>query len=264
MQERHKDRKRYFNEQVFTTEKYVIPYIKADVALSSTTRILEIGCGEGGNMLPFLNAGCEVTGVDLNEKQLELAQEFLSGQVDSKRIHLLFKDIYLVDPSTLGLFDLIIMRDVIEHIHNQEKFMNYVKIFLKPEGKIFFGFPPWRMPFGGHQQICNSIILSKTPYFHLLPAPLYRFVLKLFGEANGTVEALLEIKNTGISIARFEKILRQEKFRTIKKTQYFINPNYEIKFGLKPKHINPLVGQLPFFKDFFITCCYFLVGKNDN
>lgn len=38
-------------------------------------------------------------------------------------------------------FDLIILKDVIEHIPNQEKFIPYIKQFLKPGGRIFFGFP---------------------------------------------------------------------------------------------------------------------------
>ena len=54
-------------------------------------------------------------------------------------------------------FDVIILKDVIEHVPEQEKFVPYLKNFLKPGGQIFFGFPPWYMPFGGHQQVCKNI-----------------------------------------------------------------------------------------------------------
>ncbi len=79
-------------------------------------------------------------------------------------------------------FDLIILKDVIEHIHDQDAILSRLRNFLKPGGHIFFGFPPWQMPFGGHQQVLAHRLLSRTPYFHLLPVPLYRGILKAFGE----------------------------------------------------------------------------------
>ena len=80
------------------------------------------------------------------------------------------KDIYQVDieKDLNGLFDIIVLKDVIEHIHDQAKLIGWMKNFLKPGGIVFFGFPPWYMPFGGHQQMCHSKI-SRLPYIHLLP-----------------------------------------------------------------------------------------------
>jgi len=158
-------------------------------------------------------------------------------------------------------FDLIILRDVIEHIHNQEKFMNCLKKFLKPGGKVFFGFPPWQNPFGGHQQICKSKLLSKLPFFHLLPLPLYKGVLKIFGESTSTINDLAEIKETGISIERFERILKKENWVTDKKMFFFINPNYEVKFGLKPRASFGFISAIPVVRNFFTTACYYLVSK---
>ena len=132
---------------------------------------------------------------------------------------------------------------------------------LKAQGRIFFGFPPWRMPFGGHQQMCTSKFLSKLPFLHLLPRTLYRATLKVFGEKDGTINALLEIKDTGISINRFERIISSENYIFERKQLYFINPNYEVKFGLKPRKINRIISSIPHFRDFFTTCCYCLVRK---
>jgi 2-polyprenyl-3-methyl-5-hydroxy-6-metoxy-1,4-benzoquinol methylase len=143
------------------------------------------------------------------------------------------------------------MRDVIEHIPNQEKFMGYVKKFMKPDGKFFLGFPPWQNPFGGHQQICSSKILSKLPYFHLLPTPVYKLILKTFEKNEARVEGLLEIKETGISIDRFERILKKEKYTIEKRTFFFINPNYETKFGLKPRSQAKLISSIPWVRNYF-------------
>ena len=55
MQERHSDSLRYFNEQALTTQKYVIPYLESLKKIDSSLSVLEIGCGEAGNLKPFLD-----------------------------------------------------------------------------------------------------------------------------------------------------------------------------------------------------------------
>ena len=155
------------------------------------------------------------------------------------------------------------MRDVIEHIPNQEKFMAFAKRFLKPEGKFFLAFPPWQNPFGGHQQICQSKILSKLPYFHLLPKSMYKLMLKWFGETEKRTEELLFIKETGISIERFERILKLEKYQINKRTFYLINPNYETKFGLKPRIQLGIISAIPWVRNFFTTAMYYVISKTD-
>lgn len=212
MQVRHKDRKIYFKEQIYTTQKYVIPYVRKHMEINENTRVLEIGCGEGGNLEPFLDMGCKVVGIDLNKGKIEKGRAYFDSHDRRDNIQFILRDIYKIDINEVGKFDLIIMRDVIEHIHDQEKFMGYVKIFLKDSGKIFFGFPPWQMPFGGHQQVCKNKIASKLPYYHLFPSSIYTGMLKLFGEPQSRIDSLLEIKETGISIERFEKILKKENY----------------------------------------------------
>ena len=260
MQERHKNKKRYFDEQARTTEKFVVPYLKDLMELSAETEVLEIGCGEAGNLKPFVDLGCKATGIDIACNRIELAREFYSDHKLKNNLELICSDIYKVDPAGKK-YDLIIMRDVIEHIPNQEKFMGFVKSFLKAKGKFFLGFPPWQNPFGGHQQISNNKILSKLPYFHLLPKSIYTFILKAFNESDSKIKGLMEIRETGISIERFERILKKEGYTVEKRDFYLINPNYETKFGLKPRKQNRLVSTIPVVRNFFTTAMYYVVSK---
>lgn len=203
MQQRHIDRTLYFKEQILTTEKHVIPFIENHLKVDKQIRVLEIGCGECGNLPPFLDMGCEVVGVDISEPQIEKAKTYLSEFVESGQLTLYVEDIYNMNGPTgidIGSFDLIIMRDVIEHIHNQDKFLGHLRYFLAEQGKVFFGFPPWYMPFGGHQQVVKHKLGSKLPYIHLLPNFLYVGILKLCKVPQRTIDALLEVKETGISI----------------------------------------------------------------
>lgn len=257
MQNRHIDRQKYFDEQSYTTQKYVIPFIDQFKPISSEIRVLEIGCGEGGNLKPFLDLGCLCVGIDLSEQQIENAGKFYKNHPQISKIKLISEDIYKIETFDEP-FDLIMLRDVIEHIPNQEYFMVFVKRFLKSDGVIFFGFPPWYNPFGGHQQVLSGLA-SKIPYFHILPKPLYLGMLNLFGFKKKEVQELLDIHDTGISIERFEKILRKENYKILKKTDYLINPNYEIKFGLQSKKVIFPFNKLPFLKNFYTTAMYYIV-----
>ncbi len=265
MQERHLNRKKYFEEQGITTEKYVIPFIQALKDVNEETSVLEIGCGEGGNLMPFLNAGCKkIVGVDMSQQKIENANLFFETTNNSQNIKFICNDIYNLTVEDIGKFDIIMMRDVLEHIHNQEKFMGFVKRFLKPDSKFFLGFPPWHNPFGGHQQICKSKFLSKLPYFHILPRSVYRFIMKVFGESEATINNLLEVKETGITVERFEKIVKRQHYIIDKRILYFINPNYEIKFGLKPKVVWKFISSIPFVRNFFITTNYYVISLNNT
>jgi SAM-dependent methyltransferase len=264
LQTRHTDKKLYFNEQIYTTEKYVIPFISQAMKVDGSLSVLEIGCGEGGNLKPFLDLGCRITGVDLSESKISNAHKFFEGHPNYTKARFLVKDIYLAENELAEPFDLIIMRDVIEHIHDQERFMGFVKKFLKPGGKFFLGFPPWYNPFGGHQQVATSRILSKLPYFHLFPKPIYRFILKAAGEPPEKVEGFLEIKETGISIERFKRILKIHRYRIILETLFFLNPNYEVKFGLKPRKQSVIVTSIPFFRNFLVTAGYYLIETDQD
>ncbi len=261
MHERHLDKKRYFAEQVYTTDRYVIPFISPFVSISEDLDVLEIGCGHGGNLKPFLDRGCRVTGLDVNPDDTRTAEGFLKEHPQYKRLRLVTEDIYHVPAESLGKFDLIVMKDVIEHIPDQERFMEFVKRFLNPDGRIFLGFPPWQMPFGGHQQVCENRLLSVTPYFHLLPGPLYSGLLRVGGEKPARIQELLEVKSTGISIERLQRILQSQGYEIEREEFFLINPNYEVKFGLKPRRQFWPLSTLPFFRNFLTSCCYYLVRQ---
>lgn len=261
MQKRHKNKLQYFDEQALTTQKFVIPFISDLIKIDSKSCILEIGCGEAGNLKPFVDMGCNCTGIDISCSRIKMAEEFYKDHVNRQNLNLICEDIYKVNPDKK--YDVIIMRDVIEHIPNQKKFMGFVKAFLKPDGKFFLAFPPWQNPFGGHQQVCKGRILSKLPWYHLLPKGLYISLLKWMGESEGTITALLEIKDTGISIERFERILKHENYKTDKRVFWFINPNYETKFGLKPRKQSQIIAFIPWIRNFFTTAMYYVISKQD-
>ncbi len=259
MQDRHKNKAQYFKEQAYTTQKHVIPFLERVIKITPSTSILEVGCGEGGNMKPFVDIGCRVTGIDINEKKIEKAIRFFKRHPNYDKVQFLHKDFYAIADDQQ--YDLIYTRDVIEHLPDKVRFFEQCKSLLRPEGRIFIGFPPWQNPFGGHQQTCESRILSKLPYFHLLPPFLYRFILKIFGEKPVRVEGLLNTASTGISIDRLEKVIVKSGYNIDARMYWFINPNYEIKFKLKPRRQSRLIAAIPYLRNFFTTAGYYIVGR---
>jgi len=257
----HKDETVRFQQQVDNARDHVLPFIEQQFRITPEIRVLDIGCGDGGVLLPFLERGCSCTGIELDLSKSVFAERFLASYISQGKAEIVNQDIYREEALTrfAGNFDLIILKDVIEHIPNQEKFIPYLKKFLRPGGYIYFGFPPWYMPHGGHQQVCRNKLLTVMPWFHLLPKPVYRGILKLSGEYDEVIRELMEIKDTGISIERFERIVHQSGYTIPLKTFYLINPIYQYKFGIKPRKQAALVSAIPYLRDFFTTCVYYLI-----
>lgn len=261
----HKDQQVRYQQQIDNAREYVLPFVEQEVSIDEHTVVLDIGCGEGGVLQAFLEKGCSGVGIELDLDKSNYANSFLKDYLHSGKVEIVNMNIY--EEQALekfkGKFDIILLKDVIEHIPDQERFIPYLKKFLKPNGAVYFGFPPWYMPHGGHQQICENKFLSFLPYFHLLPAPIYKSILALFGESKGTIQELLSIKKTGISIERFERIVKKSGFTIALSTHFLINPIYKFKFGWKGRKQWTMITKLPFLRNFLTTCVYYVIRKEN-
>lgn len=258
----HRDKTRYFEYQYLNSKTYVLPFIEETRAVTPELKVLEIGCAEGGVLKAFTERGCDCVGVELSASKVENAHRFMREEVESGKVKFICQNIYDVDFESefRHAFDLIILKDTIEHIPHQENIIDYLKKLLRPEGIVYFGFPPWYTPWGGHQQVCQSKALTILPYFHLLPMPLYKAVLKVFGESEGKIQELIEIKETGISSGRFESIVKQTGYIILKKRFFLVNPIYQYKFGWKPRNQAKWLEKIPVIRDFVSTTVYYTIG----
>lgn len=264
MFEFHADRKRYFNMQLLNAREYVVPFIEEKFKVKPGMRVLEIGAGEGGVIKAFINKGCVGVAVELDETRVEDGRRWLNREINAGILQFFVSDIYNTNIYELGgPFEIIVLKDVIEHIHDQARLLEKLHEFLKPNGVIFFGFPPWQMPYGGHQQMCEHF-LAKVPYMHLLPASLYKRLLKLGNESPGTIDILMEVKETGISIETFEKILSNTGYETINMRHYAINPIYRWKFGWKPIVQSRFISKIPVLRNYITTCVFYLVQNQEK
>lgn len=124
MQQRHLNRKQYFCELANTTRTFCMEYLSTHFKLTPDTRVLEIGCGEGGNLLPFAEQGCKVTGIDICEERINEARTFFT-EYHHHGTFICHDFLLSKEPKTEDeRYDLILVHDVIEHIGKHP--INYI------------------------------------------------------------------------------------------------------------------------------------------
>jgi 2-polyprenyl-3-methyl-5-hydroxy-6-metoxy-1,4-benzoquinol methylase len=102
--------------------------------------IVEVGCGHG-----LLQRQVEdwyqvrVDGIDLNLQALQ--------KNVSRRGRLYFYNIFERRPEFQGLYDLVILFDVLEHIEDQDLFLEAIKFLMKPSGILIISVPALRQLF---------------------------------------------------------------------------------------------------------------------
>lgn len=259
MQQRHTDRQSYFNELANTSRDFYIDYLKRFIRISTDTNVLEIGCGEGGNLLPFAEKGCHITGIDRATTRISQAKEFFAQAGYEGSFTAI--DFFEMDPQAVTTkYDIILIHDVIEHIDKDKKlaFVNHAKRFLSDKGIIFWGFPAWQMPFGGHQQICQHKFCASMPFIHLLPTTIYKKLLILCGEKENCINELLDIKACKMSIEQFEQTIKASNCQIVNRQLWFINPHYKQKFNLKPRKLALALSSTRYIRNFFATACFYI------
>ena len=255
--DRYSDPLRYFSELERTSAEYYVPYLSPLKAIGEGCRVLEIGCGQGGNLAPFAAAGCSVTGVDLAAGKIESARRIFA----QKGLQGTFFCENFLSPSELGgRYDIVLVHDVIEHIEPPFKadFFKGIRKYCADGATVFFGFPVWQMPLGGHQQSCRSR-WDRIPWLHLLPAGPYERWLRRHGESDDKVSDLLSIWRSRMTANSFERLAAETGYEVIRSTYWLINPHYKAKFGLRPVKLPRIIAHIPGLGNALTTSAHYLI-----
>jgi 2-polyprenyl-3-methyl-5-hydroxy-6-metoxy-1,4-benzoquinol methylase len=96
--------------------------------------ILDLGCSTGNFGAELMkNKKCTVVGVDINEDDLKVASKHLKATYK--------RNIERDEISDLGMFDAVVMADVIEHLIDPVSALKKIKKQLKPGGLLIFSVP---------------------------------------------------------------------------------------------------------------------------
>jgi 2-polyprenyl-3-methyl-5-hydroxy-6-metoxy-1,4-benzoquinol methylase len=164
----------YFSKNGFS--KLDKETIKANFQLENKN-VLDFGCGMGHMSLWFTKEmKANVDGVDIDENHITVANEFIK-KYPEPNLNIYLKNI-ITDPIDKQ-YDFIFLNDVIEHI-KVEWIQNVLDVLilknLKPNGIIFFSYPPWEGPHASHLQP-----ITKIPWIQYFPK---KYVLSLIKRKN--------------------------------------------------------------------------------
>lgn len=105
---------------------------------STPRRILDIGCGYGGTLKAFADAGDEALGLEIDPTLADYARLNLG---DTPQARVLCEDIVACDAAGLGVFDLIFCSDVIEHVSDPDVVLDRIHGLLAPGGTLVMHVP---------------------------------------------------------------------------------------------------------------------------
>jgi 2-polyprenyl-3-methyl-5-hydroxy-6-metoxy-1,4-benzoquinol methylase len=132
MYEFHMDKDRYFEMQYRVTKEYILPLLHQYAPHKKWNRVLEIGCAEAGVLKCFLEEGAFCTGIELSPDRIATAERYHAEAVAAGRIEFVNRNVFDIDAEhdLGGRYDLVILKDVIEHIPGQLEFIAQLSMFL--------------------------------------------------------------------------------------------------------------------------------------
>lgn len=191
-------------------------------SLDRTAKILDIGCGTGGNLKLLSEHYENISGVDNSEEAIKYCKEKGLNNVFSDKL----PELTQIEDDSI---DLIILFDVLEHVEDDEKALFELKDKLKKEGYVFLTVPAYNFLWSNHDEEFHhkrrytkkqlekmlesagfKTIKTTYIYFLLFPLVLFFRIIKQFSKSYAKVDDF-KINNQIINFV-FLKLLSIEKF----------------------------------------------------
>ena len=227
---RVKNRVNEDDEKSYYTANRYITKIEALISFElKNKKVLSVGAGTGGEMVQFTKKGCQVYGVEPDEKALEILKlKAALGKMDKKKI---IKATAENLPFSNNFFDLVYCWQVIEHVGDVEKSIKEMIRVTKKDGYIFIGCPDYRQIVEPHYKIYLPLFLSKW---------IVRILIKLRGRKLDFFNSLQFVtakkirnilRNNGVTAMQIINPYSQSelKMRDWRKLMFWIQDHLEIE-----------------------------------
>ncbi len=100
--------------------------------LNASTRVLDVGCGNGFTCGEFLKRGCRVVGIDLSEQGIARAR----ASHPTGRFEILPADDRILENLAEPPFDIVVSTEVVEHLYDPRSYARGCFAALKPGGRF--------------------------------------------------------------------------------------------------------------------------------
>lgn len=253
--------KYYWGYQYLLSRDVIVPELTQRGVFRAGDSVAEIGCGEAGVLDAFVEAGAtNAIGTDIVPYRLDLGRKIaarLGLAMDLSEHDILFSS---PPDAWRNAYNLVILRDVIEHLDDATLALKNIRSIMKPNGWLYVTFPPYNSPYGGHQQLLENG-WGKIPYVHLLPGALFNPMIRA-GKQQANVEEVSRLRNIRLSAKKFTKAAQDAGYVVRHEDYYLLRPVFKMKFGLPAIKITAL-KSLPLVKSAFsLEAAYLLQMKS--
>jgi len=211
-------------------ENIIQKYMKE---MSPDARILDAGCGTGGNLLLLSKYSKNVIGLEYNIEAAKKAEIKTGIKVYQGSLP---DNIPFSDSS----FDLIVLLDVLEHIDDDIKALNTLNAKLKPNGSLLITVPAFKFLWSKHDNINNhkrrytqqnlknkiklsGFTLKYCNYFNTILFPLILFIRM--------VKNTIPVFKNDSDFTIHSKIINKLLTEVMSFERFLIN-NFKLPFGV--------------------------------
>jgi 2-polyprenyl-6-hydroxyphenyl methylase/3-demethylubiquinone-9 3-methyltransferase len=180
-------------------------------------RILDVGCGGGILSEALAKIGAQVTGIDLSQASLEVAQQH--AQKQSLEIDYRYESVEEVARKYAGSFDVVTCMEMLEHVPEPGKIVAACAQALKPGGYAIFS------------------TINRTPKAFLFAIIGGEYILRLLPRGTHTYRKLIrpqELKNwakeSGLEFSRLSSLIYNPFTHTFKVAAGKEDVNYMVHF----------------------------------
>jgi SAM-dependent methyltransferase len=225
----------YAAYQMALAARYLIPFLEVSGIVVDGASVLDVGCGDGGGTAAFAERASRAVGVDIGDFPWRDGPNltFIRGDIlDRATASFLARD-----------FDLVVLRDVIEHVVRKDDLVCHVKGAMRPGGHALVTFPPYYSPFGAHQQAeLKESALSRVPFVHAHPR-------------------LSHVRRSRMTIDGFEELAARHDMRIVARRLYCLRPSFRLRYGLPVLRFP--ASRLRGLREVCCTGAYYVVRKSE-
>ncbi|MBU3678757.1 MAG: class I SAM-dependent methyltransferase [Candidatus Kapabacteria bacterium] len=236
----------------------LIPWMESLAVLPPNAAVCEIGCAEGGVLAAFVDRGAtKALGTDIQEPLLRIISQpvwtGLGYDITFTQHDVIYDEI---PDEWKSRFDVVLLRDVIEHLDDAGVALKNIARLLKPGGVVVVTFPPYTSPFGGHQQLLSTK-LGSLPFVHLLPWPLFRGIIR--GGDPDNQEELERLHRIRCSASKVSSAAQRAGLDIISQRYFALRPVFRWKYQRAiPSFEVTSLRWLPLVKDLAMEVAFIL------
>lgn len=252
----------YLGYQYRLGKEFIAPYLLQAGVFKQGSSAAEIGSAEGGVLAALKYAGAgKALATDIHRERLAYGKDIAdrAGVDIDFQYHNILDDEIPAD--WIDYFDVVILRDVIEHLEGTSEALGRIRKIIKPGGCLYLTFPSYYSAFGGHQHTVANI-LGKLPFVHLLPDPLFYAFLK--GGRENDIWEVKRLQKIKLTPKKLISAAHAEGYEIYSEDHYLLRPVFKMKFGLPSLKLG-FLKNIPYATTFLSLEASFILRKNvDN